>query len=214
MARIATQLMLGKKLADLDIKPKTIPHFGVKEAVFPFNMFPEVDPVLGPEMRSTGEVLGLALNFGLAFYKAQEAAQQKLPSEGTVLITVSERDRPAVLDLANQFDSLGFNIKATRGTHQFLAENGIQSELILKMHQGRPNIADSIKNNEIQLVINTPSGKLSQHDDSYIRKAAIQYKVPYITTLAAGTAAARGIAAVREKQVEFRSLQSYHEGIK
>ena len=146
--------------------------------------------------------------------RAQEAAQQKLPFEGTVLITVSEDDRPAVLDLANQFNTLGFNIKATRGTHQFLAENGIQSELILKMHQGRPNIADSIKNNEIQLVINTPSGKLSQHDDSYIRKAAIQYKVPYITTLAAGIAAARGIAAIREKQVEVRSLQSYHEGIK
>ncbi len=214
MARIATQLMLGKKLVDLEIKPKTIPHFGVKEAVFPFNMFPEVDPVLGPEMRSTGEVLGLAKNFGLAFYKAQEAAQQKLPSEGTVLITVAEKDRPAVLDVANQFYSLGFKIRATEGTHQFLAANGITSELILKMHQGRPNIVDSIKNNEIQLVVNTPSGKRSQHDDSYIRKAAIQYKVPYITTLAAATAAARGITAIREGQLEFRSLQNYHEGIK
>lgn len=213
MARIATQLMLGKKLGDLDIKPKTIPHFGVKESVFPFNMFPEVDPILGPEMRSTGEVLGMANRFGLAFYKAQEATQMKLPSEGTVLITVSEKDRPAVLEVASQFDKLGFNIKATRGTRTFLSENGIQSELILKMHQGRPNIADSIMNNEIQLVINTPSGKQSKHDDSYIRKAAIKYKVPYITTLAAAAAAARGISAIREGEPELKSLQAYHAAI-
>jgi carbamoyl-phosphate synthase large subunit len=214
MARIATQFMLGKKMSDLDIKPKTIPHFGVKEAVFPFNMFPEVDPVLGPEMRSTGEVLGLANSFGLAFYKAQEAALQILPSQGTVLMTVSERDRPAVLDVANRFQELGFKIKATRGTREFLAENGIDSELVLKMHEGRPNIVDSIKNEEIHLVINTPTGRLSKHDDSYIRKAAIKYKVPYITTLAAAIAAARGIAAVREGHGRAKSLQSYHADIK
>jgi carbamoyl-phosphate synthase large subunit len=214
MARLATQLMLGKKLSDLDIKPKTIPHFGIKEAVFPFNMFPEVDPILGPEMRSTGEVLGLADTFGLAFYKAQEAAQQLLPSQGTVLITVSEKDRPAVLEVANQFDKLGFSIKATKGTHEFLAEHGIESEPIFKMHEGRPNIVDSIKNEEINLVINTPSGKLSKHDDSYIRKAAIKYKLPYITTLAAAVAAAKGIAASREGHGEVKSLQRYHADIK
>jgi carbamoyl-phosphate synthase large subunit len=122
MARIATQFMLGKKMKDLDIEPRTIPHFGVKESVFPFNMLPEVDPVLGPEMRSTGEVLGLADSFGLAFYKAEEAAQQVLPLEGTVLITVSEQDRPAVLEVARQFADLGFKIKATNGTRRFLAE--------------------------------------------------------------------------------------------
>ncbi len=214
MARIATQLMLGKKISDLDIKPKTIPHFGVKESVFPFNMFPEVDPILGPEMRSTGEVLGLANNFGLAFYKAQEAAQQTLPAEGTVLITVSEKDRPAVLEVAKQFNGLGFNIKATRGTHQFLTVNGIPSESILKMHQGRPNIVDSIKNKEIQLVINTPSGKLSINDDSYIRKAAIKYKVPYITTLAAAIAGAKGIRSFKQGHGKVKSLQSYHVDIK
>ncbi len=214
MARIATQLMLGKKIADLDIKPKTIPHFGVKEAVFPFNMFPEVDPILGPEMRSTGEVLGLANNFGLAFYKAQEAAQQTLPSEGTVLITVSKMDRPAVLEVATQFNKLGFNIKATNGTHKFLAENGINSDSISKMHEGRPNIVDSIKNEEIHLIINTPSGKLSKHDDSYIRKAAIKYKVPYITTLAAAVAAARGIGSFQKGHGKPKSLQSYHADIK
>ena len=214
MARLATQIMLGKKIADLDIRPRSIPHFGVKEAVFPFNMFPEVDPVLGPEMRSTGEVLGLADSFGLAFYKAEEAAQQVLPAEGTVLITVSEKDRPAVLEVARQFHKLGFKIKATNGTNRFLAEQGIDSELILKMHEGRPNIVDGIMNNEIQLVINTPSGKLSKHDDSYIRKSAIKYRIPYITTLSAALAAARGIERNRLGHGSVKSLQSYHADIK
>ncbi|MCD6570025.1 MAG: carbamoyl-phosphate synthase large subunit [Deltaproteobacteria bacterium] len=214
MARIATQIMLDKKLADFDIKPKSILHYGVKEAVFPFNMFPEVDPLLGPEMRSTGEVLGLADSFGMAYHKAQDAAHQLLPSGGTVLITVSERDRPAVLEVAREFDNLGFKIKATKGTQSFLAEHGIESEPILKMHEGRPNIVDGIKNKEIQLVINTPSGKLSKYDDSYIRKSAIRYKVPYITTLAAAIAAAKGIAARRQEHGSVRSLQDYHADIK
>jgi len=213
MARLATQLMLGKQLSDLDIKPKSLPHFGVKEAVFPFNMFPEVDPLLGPEMRSTGEVLGLADSFGLAFYKAQEAAQQQLPSEGAVLITVAQRDKPAALEVARQFRNLGFKIRATEGTHRFLADNGIETEPILKMHEGRPNIVDGIKNLEIRLVINTPSGKLSKYDDSYIRKAAIKYKIPYITTTAAAIAAAKGIAARRKGRGTVRSLQSYHSDI-
>jgi carbamoyl-phosphate synthase large subunit len=210
MARLATQIMLGKRLADLDIKPKAIAHFGVKEAVFPFNMYPEVDPLLGPEMRSTGEVLGLADSFGLAFFKSQEAAGQRLPTEGTVLITVSQRERPAVLQVAEEFNKLGFTIKATEGTHLFLKEHGIPSEHILKMHEGRPNIVDGIMNREIKLIINTPSGRLSKHDDSYIRKAAIKYKVPYITTLAAATAAAKGIAAYRLGKGRVRSLQAYH----
>ncbi|RPI54485.1 MAG: carbamoyl phosphate synthase large subunit, partial [Deltaproteobacteria bacterium] len=191
-----------------------IPHFGVKEAVFPFNMFPEVDPLLGPEMRSTGEVLGLADSFGLAFYKAQEAAQQCLPPEGTVLITVSDKDKYAALKAATKFDSLGFNIKATEGTHRFLADQGIQSEVIRKMHEGRPNIVDGIKNHEIQLIINTPSGRLGKHDDSYIRKAAIKFKVPYITTTAAAIAAATGIAAFRKGHGRVKSLQRYHGDIK
>jgi carbamoyl-phosphate synthase large subunit len=214
MARIATQLMLGKKLSDLDFKPKSIPHFGVKESVFPFNMFPEVDPLLGPEMRSTGEVLGLADSFGLAFFKAQEGAQQNLPSEGTVLITVSESDKQAVLESATQLQKLGFKIKATDGTHKFLTDHGIESEPIRKMYEGRPNIVDGIKNQEIQLIINTPSGKLSKHDDSYIRKAAIKYKIPYITTTAAAVAAAKGIAAYHEGHGRVKALQAYHADIK
>ena len=213
MARIATQVMLGKKLSELNLKPRRIPHFGVKESVFPFNMFPEVDPLLGPEMRSTGEVLGIADSFGNAFFKAEEAAKQQLPIEGTVLITVSERDRPAVAEVARSFTELGFKIKATQGTCQFLSSQGIESELILKMYEGRPNITDGIVNGEIQLVINTPAGKLSQYDDSYIRKTAIKYKVPYITTLAAAAAAAKGIAAYRQKRSGVKSLQSYHSEI-
>jgi len=214
MARVATQLMLGKKLNELDIKQRKIPHYGVKEAVFPFNMFPEVDPILGPEMRSTGEVLGIADSFGLAFFKAEEAAQQLLQNDGTVLITVSEKDRPAVFEVAKQFMELGFKIKATRGTRKFLSSRGIKSDLILKMQEGRPNIVDAIMNGEIQLTINTPSGKLSQYDDSYIRKAAIKYKVPYITTLAAAAAAAKGIAAYRKGKPGVKALQSYHADIK
>jgi carbamoyl-phosphate synthase large subunit len=213
MARFATQIMLGKKISDLGLTPKHIPHFGVKEAVFPFNMFPEVDPLLGPEMRSTGEVLGMADSFGLAFYKAMEAARSHLPTDGTVLLTVSDHDKPAVLPVAKQFEKLGFTIRATRGTFQFLTENGIKAEPIDKLHEGRPNIVDAIKNKEIHLLINTPSGKLSKHDDSYIRKAAIKYKVTYITTLSAAVAAARGIEAFRGGHSDVKSLQNYHADI-
>ncbi|MCE5253756.1 MAG: carbamoyl-phosphate synthase large subunit [Actinomycetia bacterium] len=213
MAALATRLMLGEKLADLGLEHAAMPYFGVKEAVFPFNMFPEVDPLLGPEMRSTGEVLGMGDSFGLAFAKAEEAAGQRLPLEGTVLITVAERDRQLVLPAARAFYELGFKIRATVGTHAFLAEQGIQSEPILKLHEGRPNIEDAIKNGEINLVVNTPAGKSSEFDDSYIRKAAIRYKVPYITTTTAATAAAGGIAARRAARGAVRSLQSYHSSL-
>jgi carbamoyl-phosphate synthase large subunit len=214
MARIATQVMLGKKLSELELGRKSIPHFGVKEAVFPFNMYHEVDPLLGPEMRSTGEVLGLADSFGLAFYKAQEATQVRLPAEGTVLISVADPDKPAVVEVARRFDEMGFRIRATQGTCQCLAAAGIQAEPILKMHEGRPNIVDAISDGEIQLVINTPSGKASIEDDSYIRKTAVKRKVPHITTLAAGLAAAKGINAFRKGRGHVKSLQEYHAGIR
>ncbi len=213
MARLATELMLGKTVKSLKLKRRHIPHYGIKEAVFPFSMFPEVDPLLGPEMRSTGEVLGIASSFGLAFWKAQEAISI-LPTKGTVLITVSDRDHNAASEVARQFANLGFKIKATAGTCGVLKSQGIAAEIILKEHEGRPNITDAIKNKEIQLVINTPAGKLSRYDDSYIRKAAIKYKVPYITTLTAAIAAAKGIAAYREGKSDVRSLQSYHADIK
>ncbi|MBN2216951.1 MAG: carbamoyl-phosphate synthase large subunit [Pirellulales bacterium] len=213
MARIATQVMLGKKLAELGLGRKSIPHFGVKEAVFPFNMYHEVDPVLGPEMRSTGEVLGMAGSFGLAFYKSQEATGLRLPTEGTVLITVADRDKPAVQEVARRFAEMGFTIKATGGTHAFLAECGIASEPILKMREGRPNVSDAIIDGEIQLVINTPRGRVGKADDAYIRQTAIRCKIPYVTTLAAALAAAKGIAARRDGRESVKSLQEYHAGI-
>ena len=214
MARLATQVMLGKKLKDMNLKNKVFSHFGVKEAVFPFNMYQEVDPILGPEMRSTGEVLGLADSFGLAYYKAQEATGQSLPAEGAVLITVEEKDKSGILEVARAFAHIGFKIIASDGTYKFFADHGIASERILKMHEGRPNIVDAIKNGEIQLVINTPAGRLSKYDDSYIRKAAIKYKIPYITTVAAAVAAVKGIAAFRQGHGRAKSLQSYHAEIK
>jgi len=213
MAKIATQIMLGKKLSDFDLREKKFKHFGVKEAVFPFNMFPEVDPVLGPEMRSTGEVLGLADSFGLAFFKTQEAAGGALPTKGSVLITIADRDKHLILDAANRFSDLGFKILATTGTQKFLAENGIEAERVQKLVEGRPHIADAIRNGEIQLIVNTPKGKLSEMDDSYLRKAAINYKIPYITTTTAAKAAAIGIAAVKSGKAEVKSLQEYHKEI-
>jgi carbamoyl-phosphate synthase large subunit len=165
-------------------------------------------------MRSTGEVLGLADSFGLAFYKAEEAAQQVLPNEGTVLITVDDKDKGSVLGVAREFQRLGFHIKSTEGTHKYLLRNGIKTEPILKTHEGRPDIVDGIKNREIQLVINTPSGRVGKYDDSYIRKNAIKHKIPYITTVAAAVAAAKGIAANRQGHGRAKSLQAYHKEIK
>jgi len=212
MARLATRLIMGKKIKDLNLKKTRVPHFGVKESVFPFTMFPDVDPVLKPEMKSTGEVLGIADSFDLAFWKAQEAVAP-LPADGTVLITVAERDRQEAGLIARKFADLGFRIKATAGTHAYLTDLGIPSEPILKEYEGRPNITDAIKDREVQLVINTPAGKLSIHDDSYIRKAAIRYRVPYITTLAAAKAAVKGITAYRKGKSGVKSLQNYHRDI-
>ena len=213
MARVATQLMLGKTIEELNIKPVDIPHYGVKESVFPFDKMPEVDPVLGPEMRSTGEVLGMSKTFGMAFFKAEEAAGAMLPLSGTVLISVAEKNAN-VLKIGREFVKLGFKIRATAGTHAFFKENGVESEPILKMYEGRPNIADAITNKEIQLVVNTPIGKRSVTDDSYIRKAAIKCKVPYMTTLAAALASAKGIGEAVKGRAGVKSLQSYHKDIK
>jgi carbamoyl-phosphate synthase large subunit len=213
MARLATQVMLGKRLSELKLERRPVPHFGVKEAVFPFNMFPEVDPVLGPEMRSTGEVLGMADSFGLAYFKAQEGTQARLPVEGTVLISVAGDDKAAAVEVARQFQEIGFRILATEGTQAYLASHGIAAQIIKKIHEGRPNIADAITNGEIQLVVNTPIGKLGKHDDSYIRKTSIKLKIPYITTMAAALISAKGIAAFRQGRGEVRSLQEYHSRI-
>ncbi|MDQ1332218.1 MAG: carbamoyl-phosphate synthase large subunit, partial [Bacteroidota bacterium] len=213
MATIATQILLGQKLSDFKLKKRSINHYGVKEAVFPFNMFPAIDPLLGPEMRSTGEVLGLADSYGMAFFKSQEATQTPLPIKGTVLITIADRDKDRIIETARNFRDMGFTILSTGGTREFLAKHGIEASLILKVHQGRPNIVDAIKNGEINLVVNTPAGRLSEYDDSYIRKSAIKYKIPYITTTSAALSSTKGI---RERQIgeyKVKSLQEYHSEI-
>jgi carbamoyl-phosphate synthase large subunit len=210
MARIAMQIMLGKRIADLELKHRSIPHYGIKEAVFPFNMFPEVDPVLGPEMRSTGEVLGISHSYGRSFFKAQEATQVPLPLEGSVLFTIADRDKNAALEAVRLFKELGFKIMTTEGTHYFLEERGIENTPLRKLGYGRPDLVDAIKNETINLLVNTPSGRKSAQDSSNIRKAAIKYKVPYITTTAAAVAAAKGIAARRDGAPQVRSLQEYH----
>ncbi|MBN1767161.1 MAG: carbamoyl-phosphate synthase large subunit [Prolixibacteraceae bacterium] len=214
MAKLATQIMLGKKLSDFKLEKKEIPHFGVKEAVFPFNMFPDVDPVLGPEMRSTGEVLGMADTFGMAFFKSQEATKTALPIKGNVLITIADRDKDKINDTAKAFHNMGFNILATGGTATYLESLGIPATTIKKVHEGRPNIVDAIKNGNVDLVINTPAGKQSEFDDSYIRKNAIKYGIEYITTTAAAKAATMGIKERLNGNYKVKSLQEYHADIK
>ena len=218
MVRIATEIitlpLTGRTSPVPALREKNVNHYGVKEAVVPFNMFPEVDPVLGPEMRSTGEVLGISPSFGEAYYKAQEATQISLPSEGTVLLSVCDRDKPELIETAKAFNSLGFKIIATGKSYEMIKDAGIPCERIFKIYEGRPNIADQIANGEIQLIINTPAGKTSAHDDSYIRKAAIKHRVPYITTMAAAKASAEGIRAIKENtHFGVKSLQAHHADI-
>ncbi len=218
MVPLATQIitsdLTGNPSPIHDLKEKTIPYYGVKEAAFPFNMFPEVDPILGPEMRSTGEVLGLSSSYGEAFFKAQEAIQSKLPTEGTVLISVNKKDKDEVIEVAKIFDECGFKILATDGTSKVLTEAGVPNTRVNKIYEGQPNINDMIINGDIQLIVNSPVGKASAQDDSYLRKAAIKAKVPYVTTIAAAKASAEGIRYIKQNpQAEVKSLQQYHSEI-
>lgn len=213
MAAVATHILLGKKLPEFSLRNRPVKYYGVKEAVFPFNMFPAIDPLLGPEMRSTGEVLGIADTFGMAFFKSQEATQLPLPVKGTVLITVADRDKERILEIAGNFIKMGFTILSTSGTRKFLEDHGIPAGLVLKVHEGRPNIVDAIKNGEIDLLINTPAGRLSEYDDSYIRTNAIRYKLPYITTTSAALSATEGIRERHNGSYIVRSIQEYHASI-
>ncbi len=198
-----------------NLKEKDIPYYGVKEAVFPFNMFPEVDPVLGPEMRSTGEVLGLSPYYGEAFYKAQEATQTQLPLGGTVLISVNSKDKPEVIEIAQLFKEAGFEIIATGGTYNAISEAGIEAEPVKKLYEGRPNVLDLITNGKIDLIVNSPVGKDSVHDDSYLRKAAIKGRIPYMTTIAGARATAKGILYVQKNgNADVKSLQQLHSEVK
>ena len=218
MANIATQLMAyeltGVRPDVTQFKEKEHPYYGVKEAVLPFNMFPEVDPLLGPEMRSTGEVLGMSRTFPLAYYKAEEATGTKLPLSGTALVSVNHADKELALEAAKQLFDLGFKIVATEGTGRYLEEHGVSCRILKKIQEGRPNIYDAMVNGEIDLIINSPAGKQSKYDDSYLRKTAINKKIPYITTMYAAKAAAKGIAAViKGEHDELKSLQEYHASI-
>ena len=214
---IITSELTGRPSPIAEMKEKHIPNYGVKEAAFPFNMFQEVDPILGPEMRSTGEVLGMSKSYGEAFLKAQEAIQSKLPFEGTVLISVNDKDKPEAVEVAKSLAEDGFHIVATGRTYDNIVAAGIPATKVKKLYEGRPNVYDMITNGEISLIINTPVGKDSVNDDSYLRKAAIKAKVPYMTTLAAAKATADGIHYVKTHQYklgEVKSLQEYHSEIK
>ena len=219
MVKLATDIMTahltGRKSPVPELREKQFSHYGVKEAVFPFNMFQEVDPVLGPEMRSTGEVLGIAGNFGEAFYKAEEATKTKLPLGGTVLISVSDRDKPELVEVAKGFHECGFEIVATGRTCEMIKQAGMPVRKIAKINEGRPNILDDMANGKITMVINTPVGKKGAVDDSYIRKSAIKNRIPYMTTMAAAKATVEGIRAAKSGTAfGVKSLQEFHSSIK
>jgi len=212
---IITSELTGRPSPVPSLKEVHIPYYGVKESAFPFNMFPEVDPVLGPEMRSTGEVLGLSPHFGASFYKAQEAIGSKLPLAGNVLISVKNKDKEEVTDIARSLSDDGFKIYATEGTCEYLTEAGVEVTPVKKLHEGRPNLVDMITNGDFALVINSPVGKDSVYDDSYVRKACIKSRTPYVTTVAAAMASAHGIHYVLEgEECNVKSIQEYHSEIK
>jgi carbamoyl-phosphate synthase large subunit len=211
LAKLATRAMMGEKLADLDPwSMRKGGYISVKESVFPFNKFPGVDVLLGPEMRSTGEVMGIDESFGLAFMKSQHGAGQHLPLEGTVFISVNDRDKESILPVAAAFQDLGFRVVATGGTADLLREHGVAAEKVLKVYEGRPNIVDLIKNKSISLVINTASGRRTKQDSSQIRRTALLYRVPYTTTVAGAKAMAQAIGEMRGKGLGVKCLQEYY----
>jgi carbamoyl-phosphate synthase large subunit len=218
MVRIATDIMTSamthRPSPVPQLKEKKIPYYGVKEAVFPFNMFQEVDPLLGPEMRSTGEVLGLSEHWGRAFFLAQEATRTSIPLSGNVLISVNDADKDELVEVASMFAESGFHILATEGTWKVITEAGIEAERILKNYEGRPNVMDAITNGRVDLIINTPVGK-KDRDDSYIRKNAIRHHIPYFTTMAAARATASGIRSEKKAEAPgITSLQEFHARIR
>jgi carbamoyl-phosphate synthase large subunit len=211
IAKVATKVMLGMKLRDLvDMKRRKLPYFAVKEAVFSFDKFADVDPVLGPEMKSTGEVMGIADSFGLAYLKAEEAAGNRLPSSGNILFSLADRDQRKMVDVARRMKALGYGVLATEGTKAVLEGGGVACELARKIGEERPNILDDLVNGRIQMIVNTPSGGAAQEPSAYIRKNAIRHKIPYITTVEAAKAAVEGLEAVKDAKLAVKSLQEYH----
>ena len=214
LAKVASQLMAGRTLAELGLMAEPIPPLQtVKEAVLPFKRFPGSDTLLGPEMRSTGEVMGIASSAGMAYAKAELAAGEALPTSGTVFLSTHDRDKPALLPVAERLVGLGFDLIATGGTAEALRAAGLQVESILKVHEGRPNIEDAIRSARIQLIINTPIGRQAAHDDKYLRRAALDYAVPTVTTLAGARAAVEAITALQQQTIEVNALQDIHPGL-
>jgi carbamoyl-phosphate synthase large subunit len=214
MVERAVGIMLGMPLDEMNLPRRFVPHYAIRSSVFPFDTFMETDPLLGPRMRSTGQVMVLADGFGMAYFTSQEAAGPSLPLAGKVLITVTDADKPSILEPARLFKEMGFGIQATRGTHAFLKNNGIAAQLVKKLGFGRPDLVDGIKTGEVALVVNTPSGSQSQQDDAFIRKTAIRYHIPDITTPAGALAAAKGIAARKWGEEALCTLQSYVKALK
>lgn len=214
MAQRAVEIMLGVAMDEMDLPRRLLPYYAIRSSVFPYDIFPQADPLLGPQMRSTGQVMTLAEVFGMAYFTSQKAAGPCLPSRGNLLVTVTDEDKPSILEPTRLFDEMGFGILATRGTHAFLKKNGIRSQLVKKIGFGRPDLVDAIKSGEVALVVNTPSGRRSQMDDALIRKTAIRYNIPNITTPAGAMAAAKGIAAHKQGLEMLCTLQSYARALK
>jgi carbamoyl-phosphate synthase large subunit len=215
LAKLATKILLGKKLKDLGFTKEIIPPYtSVKESVFPFNRFPGVDIILGPEMKSTGEVMGIDVDFGRAYLKSQLSAGQNLPRKGNVFISVRDKDKRDIVFIAKKLFDLGFRIYATSGTAQVLEKSGIRVKVLPKIAEGRPNVLDLIKDGKIQLVINTPSGRIPRADEVKIRSHVILYNIPYTTTISGAQATVNGIEAMLKKELKVKSLQEYHRNIK
>ncbi|TAJ78251.1 carbamoyl-phosphate synthase large subunit, partial [bacterium] len=211
LAKLAARIMVGRKLAELGLTSEVLPrHFSVKESVFPFNKFPGVDTLLGPEMKSTGEVMGIDRSFGLAYAKAQLGGGMRLPQQGKVFISVRDEDKESVCPIAQRFHRMGFQIVATRGTAAYFQNHGVPAELVNKVQEGSPHIAEAIKNGEIAMVINTPTDAHSHADSYYLRRNALDYQVPYFTTIAGADAAVEGIELLKEGELDVRALQEYH----
>ncbi|MSO23332.1 MAG: ATP-grasp domain-containing protein, partial [Acidobacteria bacterium] len=215
LAKVAARLMTGKKLAEFNLADELpVKNFFVKSPVFPFAKFPGVDTILGPEMKSTGEVMGVSDNFGQAYAKAQMSAGVHLPRSGTAFISVNQHDKKNVVRIADRLHQLGFKLIATRGTATALKQSGIPVESVYKVNEGRPHIVDMIKSGMVDLILNTPLGKSSFFDERAIRRAAMQHGVPCITTLSGGAAVASGIAALQQNKVDVLALQEYHEAVR
>jgi len=210
LAKMAVRVMSGESLESLGFTKEVIPkHISVKEAVLPFDKFPGTDTILGPEMRSTGEVMGIDTDFGTAYAKAELAAAQRLPQQGTVFVSMNDRDKVAAVPVVQDFLDMGLKVVATEGTRKVMLEHGLKVDLVLKLHEGRPHVLDWIKNGQVQLIVNTPVGATAKIDDRLIRRSALTYKIPTITTIAGAKATAAAVRSLQSQPLKVKALQDY-----